>query len=101
MGFLLASAVLALLVLIAYMGKIKHDRLMREGRPIMATIEHVTPVSSDDAGNTTIIYTLNIEGRHIKGKEKIDTFFAPQLQPGMQVKIMYVNDKDYMFMFKK
>ncbi|QHM94561.1 MULTISPECIES: hypothetical protein [Kosakonia] len=101
MDYLLLIAMAAVFLIIIYKGTARHDRLMRDGRPVMATIENVTPVSSDDAGNTTIVYTLNIEGRHVKGKEKIDTFFSPQFQPGMQIKIMYINDEDYMFVFKK
>ena len=84
-----------------YVDKSRRDKLMRDGRSIMARIESVKPVSSDDSGNTTIVYTLKVEGRHIKGKEKIDTFYAPQLQPGMEIKIMYIDDKNYTFVFKK
>ncbi|WP_312478817.1 hypothetical protein [Kosakonia cowanii] len=101
MGILLAVLGLAVLIIYAYVDRFKYDKLMRDGRPIMATIESVTPVSSDDSGNTTIVYTLNVEGKHIKGKEKIDTFYAPQLQPGMEIKIMYIDDKNYTFVFKK
>ncbi|WP_223284156.1 hypothetical protein [Kosakonia sp. SMBL-WEM22] len=92
---------LSAFVLVAYVGYVKQEKLMRDGRPILAKIIEVRPVSSDDAGNTTIAYTLNIEGRNIKGREKIDTFYAPQLQPGMDIKIMYIDDKNYMFVFKK
>ncbi len=87
--------------IIIYKGTARHDKLMREGRPVMAKVESVTPVSSDDSGNTTILYTLNIDGRLLKGKEKIDTFYAPQLQPGMRIKIMYIDDNNFMFVFKK
>ena len=101
MGFVLLIAMAAVFFIIIYKGTAKYNKLMHDGRPIMATIESVTPVSSDDAGNTTIFYTLNIEGRHVKGKEKIDTFHAPQLQTGMSIKIMYIDDDNFMFVFKK
>ena len=100
-GILLFLAVFAVLLIIIYTGKYRRDRLMRDGRPIMAKIIKIRPVSSDDAGNTTVEYTLNAEGRKLEGREKIDTFYAPQMQPGMEIKIMYINDKDYMFVFKK
>lgn len=101
MGFVLLIAMAAVFLIIIYKGTAKYNKLMHNGRPIMAMLERVTPVSSDDAGNTTIMYTLNIEGRHVKGKEKIDTFYAPQLQSGMKIKIMYIDDNHFMFIFKK
>lgn len=101
MGFLIFVLAFAILMIYVYVDKTRRDKLMRDGRSIMARIESVKPVSSDDSGNTTIVYTLKVEGRHIKGKEKIDTFYAPQLQPGMEIKIMYIDDKNYTFVFKK
>lgn len=101
MGFLIFVLAFAILMIYVYVDKSRRDKLMRDGRSIMARIESVKPVSSDDSGNTTIVYTLKVEGRHIKGKEKIDTFYAPQLQPGMEIKIMYIDDKNYTFVFKK
>ena len=96
-----ALAGIGVLIFIALIGYRKQERLMRDGRPIMAKIVKIRPVSSDDSGNTTVEYTLNAEGRRLEGREKIDTFYAPQMQPGMEIKIMYINDKDYMFVFKK
>lgn len=100
MGFLIFVLAFAILMIYVYVDKSRRDKLMRDGRSIMARIESVKPVSSDDSGNTTIVYTLKVEGRHIKGKKKIDTFYAPQLQPGMEIKIMYIDDKNYTFVFK-
>ena len=77
----------------------KDEKLMREGRPIMATIEYIRPISTDESGNTTVAYVIDVEGRTIKGRRKIDTFYAPQLQPGEKIKIIYKDDKNYMFIF--
>ena len=63
MDILIFIAVAAVFIIIAYRGQFRHDRLMRDGRPVMAIVENVRPVSSDNAGKTTIVYTLNIEGR--------------------------------------
>lgn len=79
----------------------KRDKLMQEGHPVIATIVNIRPVSTDDSGNTTVVYVLDIEGHYLKGSEKIDTFYAPQLQPGKKIKVMYKDDKNYMFLFEK
>ncbi|SFU21403.1 hypothetical protein SAMN05192562_1177 [Kosakonia arachidis] len=67
----------------------------------MAKIVNIKPISTDESGNTTVVYVLDIEGHLLKGSEKIDTFYAPQLQPGKNIKIIYKDDKDYMFVFDK
>lgn len=77
----------------------KRDKLMEEGRPVLAEIINIRPVSSDGAGNTTVVYVLDIGGHLLKGTEKIDTFYAPQLQKGKKIKLFYKNDKEYMFVF--
>lgn len=101
MGVLLAIGMLAVMVIMCFVSVNKREKIIRDGRQIMAVIENIRPVSTDESGNTTVAYVLNIEGRKIKGREKIDTFYAPQMQPGMQIKIMYVDDKHYVFMFEK
>lgn len=101
MGILLAIIITAIVVVICFVSVNNREKILREGRPIMAVIENIRPVSTDDSGNTTVAYVLNVEGRKIEGREKIDTFYAPQMQPGMQIKIMYVDDKNYVFMFNK
>lgn len=89
MGILLAIAMLAVMVIMCFVSVNKREKIIREGRPIMAVIENIRPVSTDESGNTTVAYILNVEGRKIEGREKIDTFYAPQMQPGMQIKIMF------------
>ncbi|MDN2486481.1 MULTISPECIES: hypothetical protein [Kosakonia] len=101
MGILLAIGMLAVMVIMCFVSVNKREKIIRDGRQIMAVIENIRPVSTDESGNTTVAYVLNVEGRKIKGREKIDTFYAPQMQPGMQIKIMYVDDKHYVFMFEK
>lgn len=101
MGVLLAIGMLAVMVIMCFVSVNKRGKIIRDGRQIMAVIENIRPVSTDESGNTTVAYVLNVEGRKIKGREKIDTFYAPQMQPGMQIKIMYVDDKHYVFMFEK
>lgn len=101
MGILLAIGMISALVIMCFVSVNKREKIIREGRPIMAVIENIRPVSTDDSGNTTVAYVLNVEGRKIEGREKIDTFYAPQMQPGMQIKVMYVDDKNYVFMFDK
>lgn len=65
MGLLIVILAFAILMIYVYIDKTRYDKLMRDGRLIMAMIESVTPVSSDDSGNTTIFYTLKVEGRYI------------------------------------
>ncbi|MFS2058584.1 hypothetical protein [Kosakonia cowanii] len=77
----------------------KRDKLMEVGRPVLAEIINIRPVSNDGAGNTTVVYVLDIGGHLLKGTEKIDTFYAPQLQKGKKIKLFYKNDKEYMFVF--
>ncbi|AGN83783.1 hypothetical protein [Enterobacter sp. R4-368] len=101
MGILLAIGMISALVIMCFISVNKRERIIREGRPIMAVIENIRPVSTDDSGNTTVAYVLNVEGRKIEGREKIDTFYAPQMQPGMHIKIMYVDDKHFVFIFEK
>lgn len=101
MGILLAIGMLAVMVIMCFVSINKREKIIRDGRQIMAVIENIRPVSTDESGNTTVAYVLNVEGRKIKGREKIDTFYAPQMQPGMQIKIMYVDDKNYVLMFEK
>lgn len=96
-GFLILIGTLVLLFLIGnYMLK-QDEKLMREGRPIEALIEYIRPVSSDDSGNTTVEYVLSFEGRKLKDRRKISTFYAPQLQPGNKINIIYKDDKNYLF----
>lgn len=101
MGILMVILALAILMIYVYIDKKNHDKVMRDGRPVMAMIEHASPVSADDSGNTTIAYTLKVEGRRIYGKTKINTFYAPQFQPGMEIEIMYIDDGSYSFLFKR
>ena len=96
-GFLILIGTLVLLFLIGnYMLK-QDEKLMREGRPIEALIEYIRPVSSDDSGNTTVEYVLSFEGRKLKDRRTISTFYAPQLQPGNKINIIYKDDKNYLF----
>lgn len=99
----LTIALLTIFLIVAYGFYVtnKRDKLMQEGRPVIATIINIRPVSTDDSGNTTVVYVLDIEGHLLKGSEKIDTFYAPQLQPGKKIKVMYKDDKSYMFLFEK
>lgn len=101
MGLLLALGILASIIILCFMSVSKREKILREGRPVMAIIEKIRPVATDDAGNTTIVYTLNVEGRKIQGREKIDTFYAPQMQKGMKIKIMYIDDKNFVFIFDR
>lgn len=79
----------------------QRDKLLQEGGPVMAKIVNIRPISTDESGNTTVVYVLDIEGHLLKGCEKIDTFYVPQLQPGKNIKIIYKDDKNYMFVFDK
>lgn len=88
MGLLLALGILASIIILCFISVARREKILREGRPVTAIIEKIRPVATDDAGNKTIAYTLNAEGRKIQGREKIDTFYAPQMQKGMKIKIM-------------
>jgi len=101
MGLLLALGIISGIIILCFMSVSKREKILREGRPVMAIIEKIRPVATDDAGNTTIVYTLNVEGRKIQGREKIDTFYAPQMQKGMKIKIMYIDDKNFVFIFDR
>ncbi|MCZ3382149.1 hypothetical protein O3S68_07550 [Kosakonia sp. SOY2] len=101
MGILLAIGIIAVVVIMCFISVNKTEKIISEGRPIMAVIENIRPVSTDDSGNTTVAYVLNVEGRNIEGREKIDTFYAPQMQSGMHIKIMYIDDKHFVFIFEK
>ncbi|QAR46018.1 hypothetical protein EQG67_09715 [Kosakonia cowanii] len=101
MGLLLALGILASIIILCFISVARREKILREGRPVMAIIEKIRPVATDDAGNTTIVYTLNVEGRKIQGREKIDTFYAPQMQKGMKIKIMYIDDKNFVFIFDR
>lgn len=101
MGLLLALGILASIIILCFISVASREKILREGRPVTAIIEKIRPVATDDAGNTTIVYTLNVEGRKIQGREKIDTFYAPQMQKGMKIKIMYIDDKNFVFIFDR
>ncbi|MDV5356944.1 hypothetical protein QM201_18915 [Enterobacter asburiae] len=101
MGLLLACGMLVALTIFCFISVSKREKILREGRPIIAVIEGARPVSTDDSGNTTVAYTLNVEGRKIHGREKIDTFYAPQMQKGMKIKISYIDDKHFILIFDK
>jgi len=57
------------------------------------------PISTDESGNTTVEYVLSFEGRKLKDRRKIDTFYAPQIQPGEKINIVYKDDKYYLFIY--
>ena len=101
MGLLLALGIFASIIILCFISVARREKILREGRPVTAIIEKIRPVATDDAGNTTIVYTLNVEGRKIQGREKIDTFYAPQMQKGMKIKIMYIDDKNFVFIFDR
>ena len=101
MGLLLALGILASIIILCFISVARREKILREGRPVTAIIEKIRPGATDDAGNTTIVYTLNVEGRKIQGREKIDTFYAPQMQKGMKIKIMYIDDKNFVFIFDR
>lgn len=101
MGLLLALGILASIIILCFISVARREKILREGRPVTAIIEKIRPVATDDAGNTTIVYTLNVEGCKIQGREKIDTFYAPQMQKGMKIKIMYIDDKNFVFIFDR
>lgn len=101
MGLLLALGIFASIIILCFMSVARREKILGEGRPVMAIIEKIKPVATDDAGNTTVVYTLNVEGRKIQGREKIDTFYAPQMQKGMKIKMIYIDDKNFVFIFDK
>lgn len=101
MGLLLALGIFSGIIILCFISFSKREKILREGRPVTAIIERIRPVATDDAGNTTVVYTLNVEGRKIQGREKIDTFYAPQMQKGMKIKMMYIDDKNFVFIFDK
>lgn len=35
----------------------------------------------------------------MEGKGNIDSFYAPQLKPGMVIKIKHINDKNYTLVY--
>lgn len=78
MGLLLAFGIFASIIILCFMLVARREKILRERRSVMTIIETIRPVASDDAGNTTIVYTLNVEGRKIQGREKIDTFMLPK-----------------------
>ena len=98
-GFIILILTFVLLFIIGSFMLKKQEKLMREGRAIIASIEYVKPISTDESGNTTVVYILDIEGHLLKDSRKIDTFYAPQFQPGKKVKVIYKDDKNYMFIF--
>lgn len=61
MGLLIVILAFAILVIYVYIDKTRYDKLMLDGWLVMAMIENVTPVSSDDSGNTAIFYTLKVK----------------------------------------
>ena len=103
---LIIEIVITLLILLFfiaycfYLSK-KRDKLLQEGRPVIAEIINIRSVGGDGAGNTTIAYVLDVEGHLLKETEKIDTFYAPQFQKGKKIMIHYKNDKNYKFVFDK
>jgi len=100
MGFAIAIAGIAIMVIFSLVTYKCNEHIIKNGRSIEAFIEYAHPVSSDDSGNTTVDYVLSFENRKVAGREKISTFYASQLQTGETIELMYVNDNKYTFIFK-
>lgn len=60
----------------------KKDKLMPQGRPVIAEIINIKSVRSDGEENTTFTYILDVERHLLKGAGKIEIFYAPQFKKG-------------------
>ncbi|MGY5956739.1 DUF3592 domain-containing protein [Kosakonia sp. BK9b] len=101
MEFMVLVVVLIAIYFFCNISVKRHEKIIRDGRPIMATIKSIRPAGSDGSGYMNVEYVLNAEGRILKRKESINPLYAPQLQPGMTIKIMYVDEKHYVLMFNE
>ena len=100
LDYLILFLTFVIIVVIGLYLEKKQEKLLREGTFLMATIDYIRPINSDDAGNTTVTYILDIEGHKLKGTRKIDTFYSPLMQQGMKIELLYKDDKDYLFAFE-
>ncbi|SCC17820.1 hypothetical protein GA0061071_107189 [Kosakonia oryzendophytica] len=101
MGFIVLVVALIAIYFFCSISVKRHEKIIRDGRPIMATIKSIRAAASDGSGYMNVEYVLNAEGRVLKRKESINPLYAPQLQPGMTIKIMYVDDKQFVLMFNE
>jgi len=102
---------LTVVLIIIYIGYLfyKESKIERYGIITTASINESRSISSNENGSSNIFFVLSFtddtthEIRTVKLTKTISTFYASQLQAGMQVKIKYLkNDpKELSFIFKK
>lgn len=83
----------------------KDAKINRNGTVLSAKVESMRAISANENGSSNIIYTLSVEfpdgSRQVSGSGTIATFYASQLEPGKEVKIKYLDDKNIAFLFRE
>lgn len=80
-------------------------RIANHGVELQAKIISMKAVSSNENGSTNVRYKLLVEfpegERIVEGKDTIATFYSSQLEPGKEIRIKYLDDKNLTFLFRE
>lgn len=84
----------------------RRDHMIRwHGRDVLALVEDVRYVSSNDGGSTTIKYRLSWqedgETKYVEGRDTIPAFYSSRVQKGCEIDIKYLDDDHLHFVFDK
>ncbi|WP_312689288.1 hypothetical protein [Kosakonia sp.] len=83
----------------------KDAKINRNGTVLNAKVENMRAISANESGSTNIVYTLSVEfsdgPRQVNGSGIIPTFYASQLEPGKEIRIKYLDDKNISFIFRE
>lgn len=75
------------------------------GRLLNAKILSMRSTGSGDGGSTKVVYELAVDfdgvERIAKGSQTIDAFYSYQLEPGKEIQIKYLDDKNILFQYRK
>lgn len=82
----------------------KRDHDVRwNGRDVRALVEDVRHVGTNDAGSFEITYRLSWQEdgarKTVEGRETISARRFPQLRPGHEIAIRYLDDRNVRFVF--
>lgn len=77
----------------------------QRGRLLNAKILSMRATGSNDGSSTNVVYELAVDfdgvQRIIKGTDGVNTFCSYQLEPGKEIQIKYLDDKNILFQYRK
>ncbi len=107
---MLFAVIISIVLFVGFISYIVHlfrrdHRIRWEGRDILAVVEDVRYLGSNDGGSANIKYRLSWteDGvtKEVEGRDTVSAFYSSRLQKGCEIDIKYLDDNNIMFVFDK